>query len=72
MDYTEFIAWLQENYPDDYDSLVELDDDGDLSNGFNPEDQDFMSVWEDLLAEFSNDHESHLYLSEESDIKPKD
>lgn len=72
MDYTEFIAWLQENYPDDYDSLVESDDDGDLSNGFNPEDPDLIAMWDDLFEAFTNDHESHVYLSEESDIKPKD
>lgn len=70
MDYSEFVAWLQENYPEDYDELLGLDSDGNLKNGFSPEDPDLMGMWDELFQAFSEEQGTHVPASQESQIRP--
>lgn len=70
MDYSEFVAWLQENYLEDYNELVNLDSDGDLTNGFTPEDEDLMGMWDDLFEAYSEEQGTHVPASQESHIRP--
>lgn len=70
MDYNELSAWIQDNYPDDYETLLELDSDGDLTNGFTPEDDSFMEMWNDIVAAYEAENGTYVKESEESDIKP--